>query len=92
MESIKEKANSLFATVFPNIKCEEPYIDSQTLYIPFTWDLLSKGLMVFDQGMLDAFRCRPLSFEGIDWIKMKYLTKEPAIYEMEAFLRDTWSK
>ena len=87
---IKDKVNSLFASLFPHIKCEEPYIDSQTLFVPFTWRFLSKGLMVFDESRaLDPFRCRPFQFEDslVDWIKMKYLTRESAITEIEAFLR-----
>lgn len=45
--------------------------------------------MVFTETGIDAFRCRPFQFENstVDWIKMKYLTREPAISEMEAFLR-----
>ena len=43
--------------------------------------------MVFVDCRLDPFQCRPFQFEDpTDWIKMKYLTKEPAISEMEAFL------
>jgi hypothetical protein len=86
---IKNKANSIFVSLFPNIKCEEPYIESETLFVPFTWNTLSKGLMVFSDTGIDAFRCRPFQFENpsVDWIKMKYLTREPAIAEMEEFLR-----
>ena len=89
LAEIKNKANTLFATLFPGIQCEEPYIESETLFIPFTWNTLSKGLMAFSQTGIDAFRCRPFQFENslVDWIKMKYLTKEPAISKMEAFLR-----
>ena len=89
-EDIKGKVNSLFANLFPNIKCEEPYLDGEILFVPFTWSICSNGLMVFESGSLDAFRCRPFQFENsgtVDWIKMKYLTKELAISEMEAFLR-----
>jgi len=94
MDLIKEKVNSLFAALFPHIKCEEPYIDSQTLFVPFTWGYFSKGLMVFESGTLDAFRCKPHQFENplVDWIKMKYLTRELAITEIEAFLRDLMLK
>ena len=89
-EGIKAKANSLFATLFTNIQCQEPYLDGEILFVPFTWSIYSNGLMAFDSGSLDAFRCRPFQFENsgtVDWIKMKYLTKEPAISQMEAFLR-----
>jgi hypothetical protein len=87
-DEIKEKANILFSPLFPGIKCEEPVLESHTLRIPFTWGLLSRGLMVFEDCNLDPFRCRPFQFEdSTDWIKMKYLTKESAISEMEAFLR-----
>ena len=89
-EDIKGKANSLFASLFPNIQCEEPYLEGQILFVPFTWSICSIGLMVFESGSLDAFRCRPFQFENsgtVDWIKMKYLTKERAIIQMEAFLR-----
>lgn len=92
---IKEKINSLFAALFPNIKCEEPYLDLQTLFVPFTWGYFSKGLMVFDETLtLDAFRCKPYQFENslVDWIKMKYLTRESAITEIEAFLRHLITK
>ena len=86
---IKNKANSLFAPLFPNIQCEEPYIESETLFIPFTWGILSNGLMAFSQTGIDPFKCRPFQFENasVDWIKMKYLTKEPIITKMEVFLR-----
>jgi hypothetical protein len=91
MSCIKDKVNSLFAQVFPDIKCEEPYIEFNILYIPFTWNHASNGLMVFDESRsLDPFRCKPFQFEEsglVDWIKMKYLLKEPAVYEMEQFLR-----
>ena len=86
---IKDKANFLFTPLFPNIKCEEPFVELQTLFVPFTWNL-SNGVMAFDErGTLDPFRCRPFQFENplVDWIKMKYLTREPAISKMEAFLR-----
>jgi len=94
LTKIKDKANSLFASLFPNIKCEEPYLELQTLVVPFTWNL-SNGLMAFDErGTLDPFRCRPFQFENplVDWIKMKYLTSEPAITEMEKFLRNLLPK
>jgi hypothetical protein len=87
---VKDKANSIFAVLFPNIQCDMPYIQYGILYIPFTWRFISKGLMVFDESMsLDPFRCKPFQFEQclVDWIKIKYLTKEPAVYEMEQFLR-----
>jgi hypothetical protein len=91
---IKEKAESIFATLFPNIQCQEPYIESEVILVPFTWNTWSKGLMVFSESGLDAFRCRPFQFENsgtVDWIKMKYLTKESAIIKMEAFLRPLMS-
>lgn len=91
MDIIKDKANSLFARIFPNIQCQEPYIESETLFVPFTWNTWSNGLMAFNvSGTLDAFRCRPFQFEQsgiVDWIKMKYLIKEQAITEMEQFIR-----
>ena len=86
---IKNKVNLLFSSLFSNINCEEPYIEYNILYIPFKYDF-SNGLMVFDESRtLDPFRCKPFQFENasVDWIKMKYLTKEPAIYEMEQFLK-----
>ena len=90
---IKKKADSLFAPIFPHIQCQEPYLESETLCIPFTWGYFSKGLMVFTETGIDAFRCKPFQFENstVDWIKMKYLTREPAIIEMEAFLRPLMS-
>lgn len=88
---IKNKANAIFTPLFSNIQCQEPYIESETLFVPFTWGICLNGLMVFDEsGTLDAFRCRPFQFEQsgiVDWIKMKYLTKESAITQMEQFLR-----
>lgn len=91
MNTIKDKANCIFATLFPNIQCKEPYIESEILFVPFTWNTWSNGLMAFNMsGILDAFRCRPFQFEQsglVDWIKMKYLTKESAISEMEQFIR-----
>lgn len=91
VDAIKDKVNCIFSTLFPNIQCQEPYIESYILFVPFTWNTLSNGLMAFNMsGTLDAFRCRPFQFEQsgiVDWIKMKYLTKEKAISEMEQFIR-----
>jgi hypothetical protein len=90
MDIIKDKANSIFVTLFPNIQCQEPFIESEILFVPFIWNTWSNGLMAFNMsGTLDAFRCRPFQFEQsgiVDWIKMKYLTKEQAISEMEQFI------
>ena len=92
MEGIKELVNSLFSDVFKGIECKELYICEDKLYILFFHGLLppkQKATMIFDiqynSLTFNPFISRPHTFEegGIDWIAMKYLIKEPAIYRLE---------
>lgn len=94
---IKETVNSLLVSLFPLINCQEPYIIETNLYIPFYWNGLPgrEALMVFnDFYSFDPFKSKPLADEyssEIDWIRLKYLTKEPAIFQLEEFLFQ-WAK
>lgn len=92
---IQSKAKALFSHIFNHIECNLPYTKDSNLYIPFTWNDIPKrcGLMSFEihenNISFDPFTSRPYEFEklGIDWVKLKYIIREHAIYTLEEFIR-----
>ena len=97
--NIQDAVNTIFPKLFENIKCKKPRMENNKIYIPFLWNTYRHraGEMVYDilskeSISLNAFSSSPLaslySGEGIDWIKMKYVTKPPEISAMEKALVD----
>jgi len=98
-EKIQDTVNTIFTKLFQNIKCQKPRMENNKIYIPFLWNTYPyrPGEMVYDilskeSISLNAFSSSPLASlycgEGIDWIKIKYLTKPPEISAMEKALVD----
>jgi hypothetical protein len=76
------------------MKCQQPYINNTHLYIPFQWNdtPVRLGLLTFsiaEHIIFDPFLSKPYEFEGlgIDWIKLAYLDKEPAITKLQDYIR-----
>ena len=96
---IQETVNTIFPSLFPNIKCKAPRMENNKIYIPFLWNTYPHrpGEMVYDilskeSISLNAFSSSPLASlycgAGIDWIQIKYLAKPPEISAMEKALVD----
>jgi hypothetical protein len=94
MESIEQKANAIFSTLFPGFKCGILSREPTRLFVPFTYfrHIPLSGTMVYEliefpnkiYVCFNPFESMPPHCvpNGIDWINMKYIDKRT---EFEVF-------
>jgi hypothetical protein len=87
MESIQQKANAIFSTIFPGFKSGIPHRNATRLFLPFTYfrNLPLSGIMVYEVVdfptkafvSFNPFESMPphCVLDGVDWINMKYIEK-----------------